>query len=124
MKLNEYQDKAMSFRLPSANEAYALFNLAGEVGELFSLVAKAIRDGVKPDFEVNVKKELGDILWCLAAITIDNDFTLEEIAEANIDKLSLRKANGTIQGSGDNREDWDEARIDIIGQNGNDGDHY
>lgn len=124
MKLNEYQDKAMSFRLPSADEQYAMFNLTGEVGELNSLIAKAIRDGQKPDLYDNIKKELGDILWCLAAVAKDLELTLEEVAEANIDKLSLRKANGTIQGSGDNREDWDEERIDIIGQNGNDGEHY
>lgn len=24
----------------------------------------------------------------------------------------------------ENEEDWDESRMDIIGQNGNDGDHY
>lgn len=124
MKLNEYQDKAMSFRLPSADDLYAMFNLTGEVGELNSLLAKAIRDGHKPDLYDNIKKELGDILWCLAAVAKGWEFTLEEVAEANIDKLSLRKANGTIQGSGDNREDWDEERIDIIGQNGNDGEHY
>lgn len=103
MKLNDYQAEAMSFRLPSATSDYALFNLSGEVGELHSLIAKAIRDGAKFDFELQVKKELGDVLWCLAAVAADYGYTLEDIALNNIHKLNKRKEQGTIQGSGDDR---------------------
>lgn len=101
--LNEYQVKAAEFRLPSAGPEYAMKGLVGEVGELFSLLAKAERDGRKFDHELNIKKELGDILWFVAAIAADNGYELEEIAMSNINKLEARKANGTIQGSGDNR---------------------
>lgn len=101
--LNDYQAAALSFRLESANEQYAIENLAGEVGELFSLRAKAIRDGRKFDYEQNVKKELGDILWCLSAVSADNGFTLSDIANSNINKLEERTKKNTIQGSGDNR---------------------
>lgn len=103
MKLNDYQVEAMGFRLPSATPDYALFNLSGEVGELHSLIAKAIRDGAKFDFELQVKKELGDILWCLTAVAMDYGYTLEDVAQSNINKLSKRKQEGTITGSGDNR---------------------
>ena len=103
MHLNEYMQGALSFRLPSANSSYALMNLSGEVGELMSLEAKAIRDGVKSDFLHQAKKELGDILWCLTAVASDYGFTLEDIAVGNIEKLTNRKANGTISGSGDDR---------------------
>lgn len=103
MNLNEYQNMAMSFRLPSATPEYALFNLGAEAGEVFSLVAKGIRDGRKFDYDQNIKKELGDVLWHVAAIAIDNGFSLEDIAMSNIAKLSQRKATGTIQGSGDER---------------------
>ena len=103
MRLNDYQAEAMGFRLPSATPEYALINLSGEVGELHSLIAKAIRDGAKYEFEMNVKKELGDILWCLSAIAADYGWTLEDVAASNINKLSQRKDNRTIQGSGDNR---------------------
>lgn len=103
MKLNDYQAEAMSFRLPSATPDYALFNLSGEVGELHSLIAKVIRDGAKFDFELQVKKELGDVLWCLAAVAMDYGYTLEDVAQSNINKLSKRKQEGTITGSGDNR---------------------
>lgn len=104
MNLNEYQDAAMAFRLPSADHQYALLNLAGEVGEVHSLVAKLIRDGANVSaFYESMKKELGDVLWCLAAVAQDNGFDLESIASANIGKLAQRKAANTINGSGNDR---------------------
>ncbi len=104
MNFSDYQAKAMSFRLPSATSEYALLNLAGEVGELLSLEAKCIRDGAEwGPFLDNAKKELGDILWCLAAVAKDYGFDLDDVATANITKLTNRKNNNTIQGNGDNR---------------------
>lgn len=103
MNLNEYQKEAMTFRMDSASALYALINLGGEVGELYSLLAKSIRDGAKDDFEEQVKKELGDVLWHVAAVAKDYGFTLDEIATSNIEKLSSRKARNMISGSGDNR---------------------
>ena len=101
--LNQYQNEAMMFRLETATPLYAVLNLTGEVGELCSLLAKGIRDGAKMDHQQNIKKELGDALWSIAAIALDNGFTLEDIAASNINKLSGRKINNTLQGSGDNR---------------------
>lgn len=103
MTLNEYQTQALSFRLPSANPLYALLNLASEVGELHGHIAKGIRDNPNEDYVPNVRKELGDILWCLSAVSADLGFSLEEIATVNIKKLSKRKEDNTIQGSGDDR---------------------
>jgi NTP pyrophosphatase (non-canonical NTP hydrolase) len=103
MNFNQYQRKAMSFRLLSAGYIYALLNLSGEVGELHSLLAKSLRDGLKENHKELVKKELGDILWCLAAVADDCGFKLEEVATGNIEKLQARKQNNTIQGSGDER---------------------
>lgn len=101
--LNVYQDAALTFRTESANGDYALYNLAGEVGEILSLKAKAIRDGRKHDFDENMKKELGDVLWHVAAVAADHGYTLSDIANGNIYKLASRAARGVIQGSGDNR---------------------
>lgn len=103
MELNEYQNAAMGFRLPSANAEYALFNLGAEAGEVLGVVAKGIRDTRSFDYEQKIKKELGDVLWHVAAVALDNGFTLEEVAMANIAKLSKRKEEGVIQGSGDDR---------------------
>jgi NTP pyrophosphatase (non-canonical NTP hydrolase) len=105
VNLNEYQDKAMSFALPSAqNLAYMTYGLSGEVGELHSKLAKSIRDGLNGDaFAPDCIKEVGDVLWFVAGIAKQFNYTLEDVAQMNIDKLLSRQQRGTIQGSGDNR---------------------
>lgn len=104
MTLNEYQMLARRTRLLSADETYAVMNLAGEVGEVLSLRAKMIRDGT-PYIVVqeNMRKELGDVLWHIAAIADDYQLDLKDIAVTNINKLESRKARNVIQGNGDNR---------------------
>jgi NTP pyrophosphatase (non-canonical NTP hydrolase) len=104
MNFEEYQMKVGLTRLKSASDMYCFLNLAGEVGEVLSLEAKLIRDG--GDFEhyrQNLKKELGDVLWHIAAIADDHGFDLADIAEHNIEKLAGRMARNTIKGSGDER---------------------
>lgn len=104
MNFNQYQSEAMSFRMKTADDIYALLNLSAEVGELLSLEAKGRRDGYSLfEHRENMKKELGDILWMITAIAEDNSLSLEEIAIGNIMKLTRRKVNNTIQGSGDDR---------------------
>jgi len=105
MEFNDYQHKVLQFRTESADAMYAVIGLSGEVGELHSLIAKAIRDGVKDEaeFEKNVKKELGDVLWFLAAIANDFESDLDEIAQMNYFKLKDRFERGTIKGQGDAR---------------------
>ena len=102
--LNKYQIEAMAFRTPTADEAYALLNLGAEAGEVLGKVAKALRDN--GDHEVlrqDIKKELGDVMWMVAAVAADFNFTLSEICEHNIEKLNSRKERNVITGSGDNR---------------------
>lgn len=106
----EYEKKAMEYRLPTADTIYAQINLAGEVGELLSLFAKARRDNPmgfsdkqRAEFKASAKKEIGDILWCLTAIAQDLEVSLEECALMNLVKLRQRKLRGTLQGSGDDR---------------------
>lgn len=98
-----YQQQARLTRLESANSAYAILNLGGEVGEVLSLMAKFERDGPEMDFHDKLKKELGDVLWHIAAICDDFGFDLEDVASGNLEKLRDRQARNTLQGSGDNR---------------------
>ncbi len=103
MNFKDYQEKAWSFALPSAqNHKYVYYGLIGEVGEFYGKEAKQVRDGTNYD-EAALKKELGDILWFVAGIATINGWDLNEIAEGNIKKLQARKEFGTIGGSGDNR---------------------
>lgn len=101
--LNEYQVQAMGLRIPSATTEYLFHGLPGEAGEVCSLRAKAVRDGRKVDYDQEMKKELGDVLWFVAALAADHGFTLADVANANIHKLQSRKERGQLQGSGDNR---------------------
>ena len=131
MELNEYQNKAMTTCMSSSeNFSYMLLNLVGEVGEFASKVAKGIRKGhcsigLEPEiikmycsrdesvanqlwhfYECDdkldeLKKEAGDILWQLSGLCSIMDWSLEEIAQMNLDKLAARKVAGTIDGNGD-----------------------
>ena len=102
MKINEYARLAMGTKLPTADINYAVLNIAGEAGEVSSKYAKAVRDNIPVD-PVEVAKELGDILWCVTLAAQELGFTLEQVAQMNLDKLSSRRERGLIAGSGDNR---------------------
>ena len=54
-------------------------------------------------FKKEAGKELGDCLWYLAVIAARFGYTLEEIAEMNVEKLRDRQRRGVLKGSGDNR---------------------
>jgi NTP pyrophosphatase (non-canonical NTP hydrolase) len=109
MNINDYQAAARSTALYTNKPEkafYPYFGLAGEAGEVCEKVKKLIRDkdGIPTvEFKEDLKKELGDVLWYIANISEDLGFTLEEVAQANIDKLRSRKERGVLQGSGDNR---------------------
>ena len=92
MELNEYQEQAMTTCTESSqNFSYMMLNLVGEVGELASKVAKAIRKnetalscdnnlhwaGPHPDLS-DLRKEAGDILWQLAGVCSVMGWKLED----------------------------------------------
>lgn len=71
---------------------------------MLNKIKKIMRDydGVVTDeFRADIKKELSDVLWYIAALASELD--LDEVAEANIKKLYSRKERGTLHGSGDDR---------------------
>jgi NTP pyrophosphatase (non-canonical NTP hydrolase) len=104
MNIDVYQEEAMKLRLPTADAMYALLNLAAETGETCGKAAKRIRDGGDVDvYKQDMKKELGDILWQVAAVAKDNGLSMSEICQSNLQKLWSRKQRDMLQGSGDNR---------------------
>ena len=104
MKLRDYERRAMNFA-EFQDPDYPFYAIVEEVGELFSLRSKHLRGDPIDFIEYNlkVKKELGDILWQLTALCIRCGYSLQEVAEANISKLESRKQRGVIKGSGDER---------------------
>lgn len=104
MNIDQYQTHAMNFRLPTADREYALLNLVAEAGEVAGKAAKLRRDGGDiEEYNSDIKKELGDVMWQVAAVAKDHGFTLSEICQHNLDKLMSRKYRGVLQGSGDTR---------------------
>lgn len=105
MNFNQYQAEARAFRLPSATPTYAVLGLCSEAGEVADKAAKVIRDGCdnKVVLKQAIAKELGDVLWMVAAIADDMGFDLNEVAALNLEKLHSRKARSVLQGSGDDR---------------------
>ena len=124
MELNDYQKKAMSTCMDTCdNFSYMMLNLVGEVGEFASKVAKQIREGnfgigleyaenelvnsrncpfkTEQETRRELAKEAGDILWQLSGLCTVMGWSLDDVAQMNLDKLQARKKAGTIDGNGD-----------------------
>ena len=97
MTVNEYQKLAMTTLNPELSKKDVLINsvmgLCGESGEAIDIVKKWLAHGHELDRE-HLKKELGDIAWYLAEAATALDMDLEEILQANIDKLKKRYPQG------------------------------
>lgn len=104
-KLDEYQKLASQTAVYPRNRdsalMYTALGLASEAGEYAGKVKKLIRDAEWS--KAAAAAELGDVLWYVAMAAEANGFTLSEIAQANVDKLSDRKARNALRGSGDYR---------------------
>jgi NTP pyrophosphatase (non-canonical NTP hydrolase) len=103
---NAYQRSAATTAIYTDKVVYPALGLVGEAGEVANKVKKVLRDkeGVFNEGDRDdIAKELGDVLWYIAALATDMQLSLGYIASQNELKLSKRKANGTIGGSGDNR---------------------
>ena len=102
MTFDEYQEFARSTAIypEECKVTYPTLGLCGEAGEVAEKVKKNIRDDKSLD---GVGLELGDVLWYISALADDLGVTLEEVARANVDKLTSRKERNMIGGSGDNR---------------------
>lgn len=85
---------------------YPALGLAGEAGEVCEQVKKMIRDDGAQLTERRrraLRKELGDVLWYVAALCDELDLAMGEVARANVEKLADRAERGVISGDGDDR---------------------
>ncbi len=109
MDFHEYQRKAMKTALYpelGTNLAYPALGLNGESGEVAEIVKKVFRDSggvLNAASRAALKKELGDVLWYVAALCHEARLDMAEVAKSNLDKLSDRRARGALHGSGDDR---------------------
>ena len=109
MDLNQYQQRARSTALyPDVgnNPIYPTLGLTGESGEVADKVKKVIRDkdGVfDQETREALKLELGDVLWYVAQLASELGLALEDVGQANLEKLASRAKRGRISGDGDDR---------------------
>ena len=123
MNADEYQELACQFATYGGNSMYPALGLAEEAGEVCGKIAKYIRrnngfvpavgaleevshsEQFKDDaaFRDDIKKELGDCLWMIAALCGEYDMKLSDVMQCNIAKLTDRRNRGVIVGEGDNR---------------------
>lgn len=85
---------------------YPTLGLVNEAGELAGKIKKIFRDKggvISEEDRQAIKYELGDVLWYMAQIATELNLSLDEVAEANIEKLMSRLERNKIQGEGDYR---------------------
>lgn len=71
----------------------SVMGLCGESGEAIDIVKKWMAQGYELDKE-HLAKELGDIAWYLAEAATALEIPLDDIFQANIDKLKKRYPEG------------------------------
>jgi|TARA_R110002153_G_scaffold10629_3_gene41974 NTP pyrophosphatase (non-canonical NTP hydrolase) len=111
MTFDEYQEFAKTTAIypDNAKVVYPTLGLSGEAGEVAEKVKKNIRKSKFGSFEFygneldDIAKELGDVLWYVSALATDIGYSLEDIAQMNVEKLKSRQERNKIEGEGDNR---------------------
>ncbi len=113
MNANEYQQLASRTLIErpdfhiSDEDIMLVWNaigLAGEAGEVAELVKKGVfhQHGVDT---VKLKKELGDVLWYVAALCTKAGIDMGEVMQENIDKLKTRYPEGFSSAASQKRVD-------------------
>lgn len=102
MTFDDYEHLAARTRNPALDEREALADaaagLAEEAGEVLGAVRKHLFAGHHLDHD-QLRRELGDALWCLAMTARSAGLTLEEVAGTNIEKLRARYPEGFTAGA-------------------------
>jgi NTP pyrophosphatase (non-canonical NTP hydrolase) len=72
-----------------SDELHMAMGLVTEAGEFMDVYKRKL--AYKKDIDyVNLKEELGDILWYIANFCNINDWSIEELMDININKLRVR----------------------------------
>jgi NTP pyrophosphatase (non-canonical NTP hydrolase) len=113
LQFNEYQAQALktaSYPNLGHNLVYPALGMAGESGEAADKIKKfwrnfGVTDGaaLTSEQKLALLKEVGDVLWYIAAIATELGHPLALVAELNLAKLQDRQERGVIKSEGDNR---------------------
>lgn len=110
MTFDDYQKQALTTALdhpdPLMSKTIWAMGISGEAGEVLEKWKKivAYKDGNISAADLGeLKKELGDVVWYVALFAHSLGFSLQDVAQLNLQKLADRKIRGVTKGSGDNR---------------------
>ncbi|MEP7345623.1 MAG: nucleoside triphosphate pyrophosphohydrolase family protein [Gemmatimonadaceae bacterium] len=97
--LDHYQQDAARTVNPALSQTDRILDaaagLAEEAGEVLALVRKH-RFQQRPLDRDRLRIELGDALWCLAAVATATDISLGDVAQHNLAKLRDRYPQGFV----------------------------
>lgn len=104
MGIAEYNEFVKSLKVYPEKHAivYPAMGLAGESGEYCEKIKKWLRGDKNLDKQECIK-ELGDIMFYVTSSADDLGFTLQDVINSNIEKLTSRRERGVLKGDGDNR---------------------
>ena len=109
MKLSEYQELAArtinKSLIPWEQTMHALHLIAAESGEIHGIFQKHYQ-GHKFDLN-HLMKETGDLLWGIAELCTSFGWSLEDVAEINILKLTERYPEGFSAEKSEHRKEGD-----------------
>lgn len=93
MNINDYQEKAARtcVKIDGAilDDLHMVLGMQTEAAEIADVYKKTIAYKKPLDF-VNIKEEIGDIMWYIANLCNMNGWDLREILDVNIAKLEAR----------------------------------
>jgi NTP pyrophosphatase (non-canonical NTP hydrolase) len=94
LRFEEYEERALQTdQTPTGDNALVipLLGLVGEAAGLLSEYKKALRDrDLTMSSRTSVRDELGDVLWYLTNVAHKVGVTLDDVAQANLDKITDR----------------------------------
>jgi NTP pyrophosphatase (non-canonical NTP hydrolase) len=113
LDFDEYQKQAVAtatYPELGDNLVYPALGLAGEAGEVAEKIKKLWRNrGIKSSVGLDnesrnaILKEMGDVMWYIAALCAELDESMLHVAGMNLEKLHDRRARGVIKSEGDSR---------------------
>ena len=98
---NHYQNWALNKWFGPREMEISVLGIAGESGEVCEKVKKYLRGDDVP--REAVAGELGDVLYYIATTADYLGYTLQEIVDMNVTKITRRVENNTQRGDGDDR---------------------
>jgi NTP pyrophosphatase (non-canonical NTP hydrolase) len=96
MEFNTYQEHAKKTiqkneSVQHLSEIVPFLGIIGEIGSVVSQLKIKLREGESYiAFKTKLSEELGDVLWYVSTIASQNQLTLEEVAQRNLEKIHDR----------------------------------